>query len=94
MIYVTRLNYSTVVLNSDLIEHIEATPDTVVTLTTGQRFTVRESLAELIESVRAWHRSLLLPDHLAEPNPADMELALPGLTRSTKTPGGDHYGGL
>ena len=61
MIYVTRLNHSSVVLNSDLIEHIEATPDTVITLTTGQRITVRESAAEVVESVRAWRHSILLP---------------------------------
>ena len=43
MIYVTRLNHSSVVLNCDLIEHIEATPDTVITLTTGQKITVLET---------------------------------------------------
>jgi len=80
MIYVTRLNHSSVVLNSDLIEHIEATPDTVITLTTGQRITVRESAAELVESVRAWRHSILLPDRLTDPPPAGAELPIPGLT--------------
>ena len=74
MIYVTRLNHSSVVLNSDLIEHIEATPDTVITLTTGQRITVRESAAELVESVRAWRHSILLPDRLTDPRPTAEEL--------------------
>jgi len=94
MIYVTRLNRSSVVLNSDLIEHIENTPDTVITLTTGQRITVRESACELIESVRAWHRSLLIPEHLADPQPGDMELPVPGLTRPLNSPGGYHHGGI
>jgi flagellar protein FlbD len=94
MIYVTRLNHTSVVLNCDLIEHIEATPDTVITLTTGQRITVRESARELIESVRDWHRSILIPEYLAAPHPGDMELPVPGLTRHLDGPGGYHHGGI
>jgi flagellar protein FlbD len=94
MIYVTRLNHTSVLLNCDLIEHIEATPDTVITLTTGQRITVRESARELIESVRAWHRSILIPEYLAAPRPGDMELPVPGLTRALDGPGGYHHGGI
>jgi flagellar protein FlbD len=59
MIYVTRLNHSSVVLNCDLIEHIEATPDTVVTLTSGQKITVLETAEDIIERVRVWRQSLL-----------------------------------
>lgn len=62
MIYVTRLNHSSVVLNCDLIEHIEATPDTVITLTTGQKITVLETAEEIIERVRAWRHSFLTND--------------------------------
>jgi flagellar protein FlbD len=62
MIYVTRLNHSSVVLNCDLIEHIEATPDTVITLTTGQKITVLETAEDIIERVRAWRHSLLSGD--------------------------------
>jgi len=40
MIQLTRLNHVPLVLNSDLIEHVEVTPDTVVTLTTGQKIVV------------------------------------------------------
>ena len=43
MIRLTRLNRALIVLNSDLIEHIDVTPDTVITLTTGQILRVRES---------------------------------------------------
>lgn len=59
MIYVTRLNHSAIALNSDLIEEIEATPDTVVRLTTGQKMTVLETPDEIVERVRAWRRSIL-----------------------------------
>ena len=47
MVWVTRLDGSRFLLNSDLIEHAEATPDTVVFLTNGHHFVVRESLMEL-----------------------------------------------
>ena len=66
MISVTRLNHSTVILNCDLIEHIEATPDTVITLTNNQRITVLETPPELIELVRNYRRSLQLPGCLAD----------------------------
>jgi len=47
------------VLNSDLIEHIEVTPDTVVSLTTGQKFMVRESADEVIARVVDFRRRIL-----------------------------------
>jgi flagellar protein FlbD len=59
MICLTRLNRIPLVLNADLIEHIETTPDTVVILTTGQRFMVRETPDEVIERVVKFRRSLL-----------------------------------
>ena len=68
MIYVTRLNHSSVVLNCDLIEHIEATPDTVITLTTGQKITVLETAEDIIERVRVWRHSLLSSDPPATRN--------------------------
>ena len=37
MIKLTRLNHEPLVLNSDLIEYVEITPDTVITLTSGQK---------------------------------------------------------
>lgn len=56
MIQVTRLNQQQLVLNSDLIEHIETTPDTVITLTTGTKIMVRESTDEIIRRVAAFRR--------------------------------------
>jgi len=64
MIHVTRLNHTPVVLNCDLIEQIETTPDTVISLTTGQKIMVLESTEEIIDSVRAFRQSILAPlDH-------------------------------
>ena len=58
MIQLTRLNRLPLVLNSDLIEYIEITPDTVITLTTGQKIMVGES-AEVVDRVVAFRRSIL-----------------------------------
>lgn len=58
MIKVTRLNHTALILNSDLIEHIEITPDTVITLTSGQKFMVLESAEEIVEEVIAFRKSL------------------------------------
>ena len=58
MIWLTRLNHVRIVLNSDLMEMIEITPDTVVTLTTGQKFTVLEPPEEIVERVREFRRSI------------------------------------
>lgn len=65
MINVTRLNRSSLVLNCDLIEHIESSPDTVITLTNDRTITVQETAEEIINRVRAWRRSLLSPEFSA-----------------------------
>ncbi len=56
MIRLTRLNHALLVVNSDLIEHIEMTPDTVLSMTTGQRITVLESAEEVIGRVVEFRR--------------------------------------
>jgi len=58
MIPLTRLNHVRLVVNSDLIEHIEVTPDTVVALTTGQKFLVLESAEEIVERIVQFRRRL------------------------------------
>jgi flagellar protein FlbD len=62
MIYVTRLNRTSVVLNCDLIEHVETTPDTVVSLTTGQKIMVLESPEEIINRIVTFRRRLMSPE--------------------------------
>jgi flagellar protein FlbD len=51
MIHLTRINHIPLVLNSDLIEHLEVTPDTLIAMTTGQKFMVLESADEVIRKV-------------------------------------------
>lgn len=59
MIHLTRLNQAPLVVNADLIEHLEMTPDTVIVLTTGQKILVKETANEIIEKVVRFRRSLL-----------------------------------
>ena len=58
MIRLTRINKVPIVLNSDLIEHVETTPDTVITLTTGQKLMVLESADEVIGKVIDFRRAV------------------------------------
>jgi len=51
MIKLTKLNGKTFVINADLIETLESTPDTVVTLTTDKKYIVIETIEEIIEKV-------------------------------------------
>ena len=59
MIKVTRLKSNDdFVLNAELIETIEETPDTVVTLTNGKKLIVEESMDELVGRVMDYRRAL------------------------------------
>lgn len=49
MITVTRLNDRQVVINAELIKFVEKTPDTMITMTTGDKIMVRESLDEIVD---------------------------------------------
>jgi flagellar protein FlbD len=58
VIPLTRLNHIPVMLNSDLIETIEATPDTVIRLTNGQKMVVRENAEEILEKVKSYRNAV------------------------------------
>lgn len=58
MIELTKLNGESFVLNADLIETVEATPDTIVRLTGGKRFIVREKVSEVVELVILYSRRI------------------------------------
>jgi flagellar protein FlbD len=62
MIRITRLNKTELIVNADLIEFIEATPDTIITLTTGQKLIASEPVEEIIERVIAFRRRITIPD--------------------------------
>ena len=76
MIRLTRLNHGPFLLNSDLIEHIEITPDTVITLTNGHQFMVREAAEEVVHRIVEFRRTAnanCLLKRISEPAPAEME---------------------
>lgn len=59
MIRLTRLNNQALTLNSDLIKFIEQSPDTLITLVTGEKIVVRESPKEVLERLIEFRRSVL-----------------------------------
>jgi uncharacterized protein YlzI (FlbEa/FlbD family) len=59
VIRVTRLNGDPFVLNTDLIERLEAHPDTVVTLVDGTRYVVREPVDDLIRDIQMFRAEIL-----------------------------------
>jgi len=59
MIQLTRLNNKPLTVNSDLIKFIEQSPDTLVTLITGEKIVVLEKAAEVITRIIDFRRSVL-----------------------------------
>lgn len=51
MIQLTRLNGDKFIINSDLIEIVDANPDTVITLINEHKFVVKECMAEVVDKV-------------------------------------------
>ena len=74
MIRLTRINHVPLVLNSDLIEHIEVTPDTVIAMTSGQKFMVAETADQVIQKVIEFRRTIA-------------ERTRPPVTNSAEEPG-------
>ncbi|NLI89169.1 MAG: flagellar FlbD family protein [Epulopiscium sp.] len=59
MVEVTRFNKETIIINADLIEMIETTPDTVITMTTGKKFVVKETKEEIVDKVILYRQRIL-----------------------------------
>ncbi len=58
MIEVTRLRGAKVILNAELIETVEGTPDTVITLTGGKKLVVEETPEQIVSSVIEYKRKI------------------------------------
>lgn len=67
MITVNRQDGSTLVINADLIEFVEAIPETIVSLTTGRKIMVRQTTDDIINRVTMFKRLVrikpLVTDH-------------------------------
>ena len=59
MITLTRLSGSEFILNSDLIERVESTPDTVITLVDGTKYVVAESPTDIVRAVRRYRAEIV-----------------------------------
>jgi len=59
MIRLTRLNNQPLTVNSDLIKFVEQSPDTLITLVTGEKIVVRESAEEVLARLIEFRRSVL-----------------------------------
>ena len=65
MISLRRLNNEPIMVNPDLIETLEATPDTVVTLTNGNKLLVRDSMDEVRQKIVEFKRQIHGTDRLS-----------------------------
>ena len=59
MIRLTRLNNQPLTVNSDLIKFVEQSPDTLITLVTGEKLVVSESAEEVLARLIDFRRSVL-----------------------------------
>ena len=61
MIKLTRLNDSKLVINAEMIEFVEAIPDTIVSLVSGKKIMVTESVDQVVEQVVEFKKSCNQP---------------------------------
>lgn len=73
MITLTRFDGTRLVVNADLIEFIEATPDTIISLTTGRKLIVQESPQAVVEAVAAYKRQIACGPKIVEKNAGKSE---------------------
>ncbi len=58
MIHLTRINDTHFVINAELIELIESSPDTIVSLTNGHKYLVKDTVDDVVNKVVAYKRSI------------------------------------
>ena len=58
MVEVTKINGQKILVNPDLMEIVEETPDTVISLTTGKKIIVKESRQEVKNLVKSYRKEI------------------------------------
>ena len=58
MINITKINGVQITINEDFIETIEETPDTVITMSTGRKFIIKESRQEVVNLVKLYRKEI------------------------------------
>lgn len=76
MITLRRLSGTVFALNSDLIERVDSTPDTVVTLVDGKKYVVTDTLEEVIAAVRYYRGEVLALSSFIEVEPLPQQQRL------------------
>lgn len=74
MIFLNKLSNTVFVLNADLIETIEATPDTVIKLTSGKTYMVKNGVEEVVNKVIAYKQLSNQTIHISKKNPEENAL--------------------
>jgi len=95
VIRLTRLNSHALTVNSDLIKFIENAPDTVLTLTNGEKIVVRESSEDVVQKIIAFRRAVLAGSLTAnvDPNSALSAMKRPEEERISNHPVEGHFRG-
>lgn len=71
MILLTKLNQTPFTINAVYIERVEATPDTVVTLVSGKKIHVLESVGEVTDKVTAYYQQINILPTVQKPDPME-----------------------
>ena len=71
MILLTKLNQTPFTINAVYIERVEATPDTVVTLVSGKKIHVLESVEEVTDKVTAYYQQINILPTIQKPDPME-----------------------
>jgi flagellar protein FlbD len=58
MIKMTKMSGDEITVNADLIETVQATPDTVITLTSKKKILVKDSVEQIVEKVIEYHKEI------------------------------------
>jgi len=82
MIEVTRINGEAIIVNALMIEFVEATPDTVISLMTGRKLMVKESLQTVRQLAEKYHRLIGPFPRPTEEEAAKGETPAPSLGRA------------
>ena len=84
MITLTRFSGSAFLLNADLIERVDSTPDTVITLVDGKKYVVAETMTEVLDAVVAYRSEIVSVSALLDAAHAAHQAAPPAPRTETK----------
>ena len=74
MIELTKINNRKIIINCELIEYAEANPDTVISLTDGNKFVVKETTSEVMDKVIEYKRKIFIESWEKVKNTKEEEL--------------------